>query len=279
MNLVWIDGRLVDKNDARVSVFDHGFLYGDGVWEGLRAYAGTPFRLREHVAQLFRSADAIDLRILLTADDLAVAVAQTLRANNRTDGYVRVIVTRGAGTLGLDPRKCEPTVVVIAEEIGLYPRELHDAGLDVVTLDLPRPFPRGTLLSRAGLVAAKAAALRAGCFEALRFDPSGRLLGATEAAAFVVAGGALRPDDDDHGGPDRVTREVVLQLAAAAGVALGGPATRADVSAADEVFLAGAAGGLIAVAKIDCRPVGAGSEGPVTRRLRDLYDAATRRTE
>src|SRR4051794_6860479 len=169
MNLVWIDGRLVDKNDARVSVFDHGFLYGDGAWEGLRAYAGTPFRLRDHLANLACSADAIGLRVPLSADDLAAAVTQTLRANNRVDGYVRVIVTRGAGTLGLDPRKCEPTVIVITEEIGLSPRELADHGLDVAVLDAPRPHPPGTLLSRAGFVAAKAAALRAGCFEALRF--------------------------------------------------------------------------------------------------------------
>src|SRR5262249_23468657 len=140
----------------------------------------------------------------------------SLRANNRTDGYVRVIVTRGAGTLGLDPRKCEPVVIVIAEEVGLYPRELYAAGLEVISIEHPRPFPPGGLLGRAGAVLAHGAALRNGCFEALRFEPDGTLIGACEAAVFVVADGVVKTAGDP-GCPDAVVRTAVLEIARAGG--------------------------------------------------------------
>jgi branched-chain amino acid aminotransferase len=280
MSLVWLDGRLVDKTDATVSVFDHGLLYGDGAWEGMRAYGGVVFRLAEHLDNLARSAAAIDLRLPLGPAAIGAAVTETLRANSRSDGYVRVIVTRGAGTLGLDPRKCEPAVIVLAEEVGLYPRELAEHGIDVVTVTAPRPHPPALLLSRSSFVAAKSAALRAGCFEALMFDLAGELIGSTEAEVFLISGGAVTTSPAGTGGPDPVMRAVVLDLAAAEGLPTAEwTLTRANVASADEVFLVGAAGGLIAVARIDGQPVGAGREGPVTRRLRELLARATRLTE
>jgi branched-chain amino acid aminotransferase len=273
---VWIDGKLYDKNDAKVSVFDHGLLFGDGVWEGMRLYAGRAFQLREHLDNLFASAAGIELTIPLTAGELAAAIEQTARANNRVEGYVRVLVTRGAGTLGLDPRKCEPMVVVIAEDIVLYPRDVYRSGLEVVTTEQPGTDPSG-VLGQVGAVASKTVALRRGCLDALRFDPGAGLIGATEAAAFVVRDGTLRTGPGRLG-PDPVARAFVLHLASEAGIpVVESPITRSDLAGADEVFVAGTAGELIAVVKVDDRPVGSGQEGPITRRLRELYHAAVRR--
>jgi branched-chain amino acid aminotransferase len=277
MSSVWIDGRLIDKNDARVSVFDHGFLFGDGVWEGMRAFDGSVFRLGDHLASLARSARAISLEIPLGPAELVNAIATTLKANDRRDGYVRVIVSRGAGTLGLDPRKCEPMVIVIAEEIGQYPRELTDHGIETIAVESPRPHPPVTLLSRAGFVTAKAAALRAGCFEALLFDPDSILIGASEAAVFVVSSGSVDTSSIDFGGLEPVMRSAVLELVGEAGRPTSiWPVDRQAISAADEVFLASAAGGIMAVAKLDGQPIGDGRVGPVTRQIQGLLAEAVR---
>ncbi len=269
---VWIDGKLLDKNDAKVSVFDHGLLFGDGVAEGMRAYGGHVFRLNDHLARLYDSADFLSLTIPLGEDELARVVGEVLAANGRTEGYVRVMVTRGPGTLGLDPRKCEPAVVVIAEDVVDYPRELYDAGLDVITTPAVGFIPGVTLLSRPADVLAKTSALKAGCLDAILYGPAGEVLGSTDGCVFVVKDGALWA----HPG-NLVARTAVIGEARAAGLAVvEEQLTLDDLTAADEVFLASTAAEVIGVARIDGRPVGSG-EGSTTRRVRELYREAARR--
>lgn len=270
---VWIDGKLVDKNDARISVFDHGLLFGDGVWEGMRAYDGRVFKLREHLDRLYRSAESLSLAIPVTSDELTSAVDATLRANNRSNGYVRVVVTRGPGTLGLDPRKCEPAVIVIAEEVVEYPRELYDAGLDVVLVPVIRYESSDRTLSRTGVVQAKVEALKAGCLDAILYCSEGAILGSTDGAVFAVKDGLITTSSGTQ-----VAQSVVVTEATTAGLSVVGSLTQDHLtSAPDEVFLASTAAEVIAVRSIDRRPVGPGREGPVTRKLRDLYREAVRR--
>jgi branched-chain amino acid aminotransferase len=275
---VWIDGNLLDKTDAKVSVFDHGLLFGDGVWEGMRIYGGRVFKLREHLDHLRASAGAIGLSLPLSSDELASAVEATVRANDRTEGYVRLTATRGVGTLGLDPRKCDPSVIVVAEDVVPYPRELADHGLNVIAVEWPRPEVFATHLSRAGLVQVKSFALEAGCLEALLFDPDGRLMGATEAAALVVSAGVVTTPPDDETLSDPVFRRAVLELADRAGIPTAEATLhRGDVWEAEEVFLAGAAGELVAVVKVGDHPIGDGRPGPVTGRLREFFHETVRR--
>jgi branched-chain amino acid aminotransferase len=270
---VWIDGKLCDKNDAKVSVFDHGLLFGDGVWEGMRAYDGRVFKLREHLDRLYRSAEMLSLTIPVASEELASAVAATLQANSRSNGYVRVVVTRGPGTLGLDPRKCEPAVIVIAEDVVEYPRELYDAGLDVVLVPATRYESSDRTLSRAGVVQAKIEALKAGCLDAILYGPDGTVLGSTDGAVFVVHNGLLFTSAGAQ-----IAQSVVIAEAPAAGLSAAGALTRYHLtSSADEVFLASTAAEVIAVRSIDGTPVGTGQEGPITRQFRDLYREAVRR--
>ncbi|HVK18341.1 MAG TPA: aminotransferase class IV [Fimbriiglobus sp.] len=270
---VWIDGKLVDKNDARISVFDHGLLFGDGVWEGMRAYDGHVFKLREHIDWLYHTAETLSLKIPLTSAELIDAVVATLKANSRTNGYVRVIVTRGPGTLGLDPRKCEPAVIVIAEDVVEYPRELYDAGLDVVMVAADRYESSDRTLSRAGVVQARVEALKAGCLDAILYRPGGTIHGSTDGSVFAVKDGQLTGT-----ALTQVAQAVVVAEAKAAGLSVAGELTQDHLlSAPDEIFLVSTAAEVIAVRSIDGKPVGSGKEGPITRKLRELYRTAARR--
>lgn len=273
MSQVWIDGALVGKNDAKVSVFDHGLLFGDGVAEGMRAYGGSVFRLAEHLDRLFASADAISLKLTMTRADTAAAIAATLAANSRADGYVKVIVTRGAGTLGLDPRKCEPQVIIIAEDVVPIPRELYAHGLDVITASVrqPVPHPVGTL-SRVAGVMAKRESLQAGCLEAIILDTAGTVVGAAESDLAAVVGSVMQVPV--AGG---VTQQFVAELAVRAGLTVEvRPLTPDDLRAADELFLTSAEAGVVGVRSVDGSQIGGGGEGPITRRLREAFRAATR---
>ena len=273
---VWIDGTLVGKNDAKVSVFDHGLLFGDGVWVGTRIYGGKAFRLAEYLKELGHAAAAYSLPLPLSADELAKAVEVTIRANNRTEGYVRLTVTRGVGTLGLDPRKCTASVVVIADDVVPYPREVCDAGLDVAAVYGPVPSPP-QLLSQNVAVYAKTEALRAGCLEAVLLDPDGGVIRTTDGEVFLVAGGRLRRTTRCTGARDRVLSDAVWEVAEQAGVPTdAGLLTRDDLTAADEVFVASAAAEVVAVRSIDGATVGDGTPGPVTRVLREAYRRAVR---
>ncbi len=268
----WLNGDLVDKLAARVSVYDHGLLYGDGVWEGLRLVAGTVYRLADHVALLTAAAES--LFIPLPKIDLTAAVTAAVAANARRDGYVRVILTRGPGTLGLDPRKCDPQLAVLVDDVVPFPAELYGHGLHVVTarsvrLDPANPLHRVRSLSHGHMVLAKAEALRAGCLDAVLLTTAGTVAGCTEGHLFAVAGGTLRTPPAGGAFPPDVLRAVVLETAAGQAIAVEeADLFPADLLAADELFLAGTSGGVIAVGRVDGTDVRGGGEGPVTKAVR-----------
>ena len=258
MSFVYVNGELIDKAAARVSPFDHGFLYGDGVWEHLRVFDGEPSRARDQLTHLFAAARALDIDIPLSLDEVVGAVRATVRANDRTRGYVRVIVSRGPGTIGPDPRKIEPQVFVTAEEYMPFPVELYGHGLHVVScaaVDREYKYHAVRALGSPHVVSAKAAALRAGCLDAILLDRQGRVAGTTEGRVFVVKYGEVR-------------RAWGLPDVAADIPATDAEVTLADVLSSDEAFLAGTAAGVIAVVRCDGQMIGAGAEGPVTRGIR-----------
>jgi branched-chain amino acid aminotransferase len=279
---VWINGKLFDKNDAKVSVYDHGLLYGDGVFEGIRVYAGRVFKHKEHVDRLYDSAKAIALKIPLSPDEMMRAVEETVRANNKVDGYIRLVVTRGPGTLGLDPRKCEPQVIVIVDDISLYPRELYENGLEVITSSYIRNHPnavnpRVKSLNYLNNILAKMEAIRAGCLEAIMLNHKGEVAECTGDNLFVVKAGVLKTPPTDAGILEGITRDFVIDLANRAGIPFKEASlTRHDVYVADEVFLTGTAAEVIAVTKADDRVIGSGKQGPVTRQLREMFQKAVR---
>jgi branched-chain amino acid aminotransferase len=283
MTRIYINGKLHDKNDAKVSVYDHGFLYGDGVFEGIRVYSGRVFRLREHVDRLYDSARHVWLEIPLTREQMTQAVLDTVKANNKQDGYIRLIVSRGAGTLGLDPRKCsDPQVVIIVDDISLYPRELYDNGLEVITASTIRNHhnalnPRIKSLNYLNNILAKIEAVRAGCHEAIMLNAQGEVAECTGDNIFVVEGGVLRTPPISAGILEGVTRNAVIELARAAGIEVQEiTLTRHDVYAADECFLTGTAAEVIPVVKVDGRVIGSGRPGPVTRQLRERFQQLVR---
>jgi branched-chain amino acid aminotransferase len=279
---VWINGTFYDKLDAKVSVYDHGLLYGDGVFEGIRIYSGKVFKHAEHIARLYESAKAIALTIPLTPEQMAKAVEDTVAANKKVDGYIRLIVTRGAGNLGLDPRKCEPVVIVIVDDISLYPRELYENGLEVITSSYIRNHPNATnprvkSLNYLNNVLAKIEAIRAGCLEAIMLNHKGEVAECTGDNLFVVKNGVLKTPPPDAGILEGVTRNFVIALAERHGVPFKeATLVRHDVYVADEVFLTGTAAEVIAVTKVDDRVIGTGRQGPVTKRLREAFTKAVR---
>ena len=274
---VWMNGKLVDKAEAKVSVYDHGLLYGDGVFEGIRVYHGKVFRLREHIDRLYDSARAIWLEIPMPREQMIQAVEDTVRANEKRDGYIRLLVTRGPGTLGLDPRKCEPQVIVIVDDISLYPRELYDNGLEIITAATIRNHPaalnpRIKSLNYLNNILAKIEAIRGGCLEALMLNHKGEVAECTGDNVFVVKKGELRTTPTDAGILEGVTRNAVIELAETAGIPFREMTmTRHDIFTADEFFLTGTAAEIIPVVKCDGRPIGTGKPGPVTRRLREMF--------
>ena len=277
MAAIYLNGKIVDKADAKVSVYDHGFLYGDGVFEGIRLYSGKVFRHREHIDRLYESARAVALEIPLPPAAMIAAVEQTVKAYGKPDGYIRLVVSRGAGSLGLDPRKCVPEVIVIVDDISLYPPELYDTGLDVITASTIRNHPnalnpRIKSLNYLNNILAKMEAIRAGCLEAIMLNTKGEVAECTGDNIFVVKRGELKTPPPDAGILEGITRGAVLELARAAGIPTHEVAlTRHDVYVADEVFLTGTAAEVIAVVKVDGRPIGAGKPGPVTRQLRERF--------
>ncbi|QJW98101.1 aminotransferase class IV [Frigoriglobus tundricola] len=278
MSLLWLNGTLTDKADARVSPFDHGLLYGDGVWEPLRLFGGKPFRADHHLKVLFTVAGAIGIEVPLSRDELLRAIDATAEANGRTEGYVRVIVTRGPGTIGPDPRKIEPQVVVIAEEYQPFPHELIGHGLHAVVsplkLDPENPAHRFRTLNQLHIVRAKQHALGSGCLEALLRTHDDRLVGTTEGFLFAVRDGAVVVAG---GQPEDATGFAVAALAGEAGTVVAEYSLKLpDLLGAEEVFIAGTACGVIGIVRIDGANIGNGTEGPVTRDLRAGYRHLTR---
>ena len=282
--VVYINGRILSKEQAVISVFDHALLYGDGVFEGIRAYNGKAFRLEAHLERLYESAHAIALEIPLSRQEMADAVRQTLEASGGEASYIRLIVTRGVGDLGLDPQKCgRPQVIIIADRIELYPAELYQRGLRTVTVATMRNHPnalnpRIKSLNYLNNILAKIEALRSGCTEAIMLNKDGFVAECTGDNIFIVKGKALLTPPEHAGILVGVTRQVVMELAGAAGVT---PAekdlSRFDLYVADECFLTGTAAEIVPVVSIDGRDIGKGRPGPVTLRLRELFREQTSR--
>jgi branched-chain amino acid aminotransferase len=274
---IWINGKLYDKADAKISVYDHGLLYGDGVFEGIRVYHGQVFRLKEHMERLYDSAKSIALEIAMGRDELTRAVEETVRINEKRDGYIRLLVTRGTGSLGLDPRKCDSQIVIIVDDISLYPQELYDTGLEIITAATMRSHPaalnpRVKSLNYLNNILAKIEAIRGGCLEALMLNHKGEVAECTGDNVFVLRHGVLRTPPIDAGILEGVTRNAVIELARKAGMTVKEMVlTRHDVFTAEELFLTGTAAEIIAVVKCDGRVIGNGKPGPVTKRLREMF--------
>jgi branched-chain amino acid aminotransferase len=282
---VYIDGRYLDENAAKISVFDHGLLYGDGVFEGIRAYNGRIFKLREHIDRLYCSAKAILLSIPLSRDEMSHAVMETCRRNRIRDGYVRLVVTRGTGTLGLNPNKCKrPSVIVIAGKIQLYPPEYYEKGLDIVTVPTVRNLhsalnPAIKSLNYLNNVLAKIEANNAGCEEAIMLNAEGYVAECTGDNLFLVRNRELLTPPLSAGALYGITRATVIELARNAGIPILEPnLTRYDVYNADECFLTGTGAELVPVVKVDGRPIGHGKPGPLTLDLVRSYHSLTNST-
>jgi branched-chain amino acid aminotransferase len=283
MTKIYINGKLYDKNDAKISVYDHGLLYGDGVFEGIRVYNGKVFRLKEHIDRLYESALSIWLEIPLTREQMTEAVNHTVKLNSKKEGYIRLVVTRGAGSLGLDPRKTtDPQVIIIVDDISLYPTELYEHGLEIVTAATIRNHPNAVnprikSLNYLNNILAKIEGIRAGCVEALMLNHKGEVSECTGDNIFLAKRGVLLTPTIDAGILEGVTRNAVIELARAANVPVRETALlRHDVFIADECFLTGTAAEVIPVVKCDGRVIGSGKPGPITRMLRERFQELTR---
>ena len=259
-------------------------LYGDGVFEGMRSYDGKVFRLAEHLDRLWNSAKVICLEIPMTKPDMAAAVDSTLRTNGIRDGYVRLVVTRGAGTLGIDPNRCShPEVIIITDFISLYPKEFYDNGLQIITASTIRNHPaalnpRIKSLNYLNNILAKIEGAQAGCIEALMLNHKGEVAECTGDNIFLVTRGKVMTPPIDAGILEGITRGAVIELAREAGLTvLEIPLTRHDVYVADECFLTGSAAEVIPVVKVDARTIADGKPGPVTRDLTNRFRDLTRR--
>jgi branched-chain amino acid aminotransferase len=282
MNLIYINGNFVPAEEASISVFDHGFLYGDGVFEGIRAYGGRVFRLEEHLDRLFDSAQAIMLAIPMTREDLSQAILETLRKNNLRDAYIRPIVTRGPGDLGLDPVKCRvPTVIIIAVEWGAMYGDLYETGLVGVTVTIRRNSPDALPPNTKSLnylnnIMAKIEANIKGGNEAIMLDDQGRISEGSGDNIFIVKGGKIYTPYTINN-LKGITRSAVIELAAARGhEVLERDQGLFDLYTADEIFVTGTAAEVAPVTRVDGRIIGGGRPGPITRDLMVAFRELTK---
>ena len=271
---IYINGEFHDKENAKISVYDHGLLYGDGVFEGMRSYSGKVFRLEQHLDRLYESALAICLTIPISKEQMALDVNKTLQVNSFTNAYIRLVVTRGSGSLGLDPnRTSNPQVIIIADSISLYPEEYYQNGLKIITASTVRSHPaalspRIKSLNYLNNIMAKIEGLQAGCVEALMLNHKGEVAECTGDNIFIVKNGTILTPPKDAGILEGITRNAILDLATELGiVAHEVTLTRHDLFVADECFLTGSAAEVIPVVSIDSRPIGQGKVGAVTTKL------------
>jgi branched-chain amino acid aminotransferase len=275
---VWIDGKLVDKSEAKLSVYDHGLLYGDGVFEGIRVYSGKIFECEAHLDRLWNSAKAIRLQIPISREEITRAMYETAKANNFTDCYIRLVVTRGVGDLGLDPNKCaKPTVFIISDLIAVYPKEMYDKGIAVITASVIRNHPnalsaRIKSLNYLNNILAKIEANDAGVPEAIMLNHEGNVSECTADNLYIVRDGTIQTPTTTDGILEGVTRKVVIELCKKLGIPIVEKTLqRHDLYIADEMFLSGTGAEVIAVTKIDGRTIGAGEAGSVTRRVMEAF--------
>ena len=280
---IFLSGKLVDKEQAVVSVFDHGLLYGDGVFEGIRVYGGKVFLLKEHIERLYESAKAIRLTIPMSLSQMIQATKDTVAANGIGDGYVRLVVTRGAGSLGLDIRKTSnPQVIIIADTITLYPPEIYQNGMNLITASTIRNHPgalpaRIKSLNYLNNILAKIEGTDAGTVEALMLNHKGEVAECTGDNIFILKNGVLKTPSPDAGILEGITRNAVLRLAREAGIPTQETTLiRHDLYVADEMFLTGTAAEVVPVVSLDGRLIGDGKPGPITRRLLELFHEFTR---
>jgi len=281
---VYISGNFFDKENAKISVFDHAFLFGDGVFEGMRSYNGKVFRLREHMIRLWNSAKSIMIEIPLTLEAMEAAVNETLKINDIKNGYIRLIVTRGIGTLGLDTHLCKDVqVVIIADHLALYPQEHYEKGLDIVTASTVRTNPsmlnpQIKSLNYLNNIMAKIEGHRSGCVEALMLNTKGEVAECTGDNIFIITNGALHTPPPEAGILEGITRRTVMEIAAEMGIPVKeAPMTRHDIFVADECFLTGSAAELIPVVKLDGRLIGTGKPGAMTKKLLDRFHEETQK--
>ncbi|MFA6349885.1 MAG: branched-chain-amino-acid transaminase [Candidatus Omnitrophota bacterium] len=282
---IYVNGKLCDKADAKVSVFDHGLLYGDGVFEGIRAYNRLVFKLDEHIGRLYESAHSIMLQIPLSKDEMSKATIQTLKANKLTDAYIRLIVTRGVGDLGLDPRKCfgKPSVIIITDKVKLYPEDLYKKGMEIITVSTTRTShsalnPQIKSLNYLNNILAKIEAVHLGYEEALMLNDSGYVAECTGDNVFMVSNNELFTPPVCMGALKGVTRGAVLQAARSAKILTHEHVfTRHELYNAQECFLTGTAAEIIPIVKVDGRIIGSGKPGKMTSELMKKFHELTKK--
>jgi branched-chain amino acid aminotransferase len=281
---VYINGKMYEKSMAKVSVFDHGLLYGDGVFEGIRAYNGLVFKLKEHIDRLYESAHSIMLDVSMTKQDMIKAVIKTLKANNLRDAYIRLVITRGEGDLGLDPRKCRgnATIIIITDKVALYPERFYREGLSIVTVPTIRNLPEALnpqikSLNYLNNILAKIEAINSGSDEAIMLDSLGYVAECTGDNIFIVKSNHLYTPPQCMGTLRGITRDTVLEIARRDRIPVHEHVlTRHEVFISDECFLTGTAAEIIPVVKVDGRTIGTGTPGKMTLSLIKKFRQVTK---
>jgi len=275
---IWLDGNIVDPEDAKITVFDHGLLYGDGVFEGIRVYSGKVFELEAHINRLYESAKAIRLDIAMGKTELCDAVNETVAAGEIADGYIRLVVTRGVGTLGLNPFVCQKSsIIIIADSIQLYPEELYERGMKVVSANTVRNHPlaippQAKTLNYLNNIIAKIEALDSGVPEVIMYNHEGFVAEASGDNVLIVKDGIIYAPPAEAGALPGITRDLVIKLARQENIqVVEKNLTRFDLYVADEFFLTGTAAEIIGIVEIDKRIIGEGRPGPVTNLLRKKF--------
>ncbi|MBB6282796.1 branched-chain-amino-acid transaminase [Geobacillus subterraneus] len=275
---IYLNGEFVTKENAKISVYDHGFLYGDGVFEGIRVYSGNVFRLEEHIDRLYNSAKSILLDIPYTKEEMIDRLLETVRRNGYQDAYIRLVVSRGVGDLGLDPYKCKtPQIVIIVEPLALFPKHLYETGIEVVTVATRRNrsdvlSPKVKSLNYLNNVLVKIEAHLANVSEALILNDQGYVAEGSGDNVFIIKNGVVYTPPGYVGALEGITRQAIIEIAEDLGYTVKEePFTRHDVYVADEVFLTGTAAEVISVIKVDGRTIGDGTPGPHTKRLLEEF--------
>jgi len=275
---IWLDGKLVDEADAKISVFDHGLLYGDGVFEGIRVYDGRVFEIEAHLRRLYESAKVIRLEVPMDKDELVAAIKKTVEANGIVDGYIRLLVTRGAGTLGLNPFLCRnSSLIIIADNIQLYPEELYETGMKIISATTVRNHPLAIppqvkSMNYLNNILAKIEALDNDVPEAIMYNHEGYVAEATGDNVFIVRDGVIYTPPVEAGALEGITRNLVIRLAKEENLeVVEKNLTRCDLYICDEFFLTGTAAEVIGIVEIDGRMIDDGKPGPITKRLREKF--------